>query len=128
MTNPLTSLPAWKALARHAKTVGDKHLRSLFAADKNRFAKFSLREGPLLLDYSKNRITAATMKLLVDLARARDVEGGRAAMFAGEKINNTEQRAVLHVALRNRPGRPMLVDGVDVMPEVTDTLARLKTF
>lgn len=128
MPKPLTTLPAWKALARHAKTTGKKHLRSLFAADKNRFAKLSLREGPLLLDYSKNRVTVATMKLLLDLARARDVAGGRAAMFAGEKINNTEQRAVLHVALRNRPDRPMRVDGADVMPEVTATLGRLKAF
>jgi glucose-6-phosphate isomerase len=124
----LTSLPAWQALSRHAGAVAKLHLRELFAADRGRFAAFSHREGPLLADFSKQRVTAETLKLLIDVARARGVEEGRAAMFAGARINATENRAVLHVALRNRAERAMRVDGIDVMPDVRATLARLKTF
>ena len=92
-------------------------MRDLFAADPGRFRRFSARlDGKLLLDYSKNRITAETLPLLLDLARAADLEGWRGRMFAGDKINNTEGRAVLHVALRNRSNTPILVDGRDVMP------------
>ena len=126
--HPLTTLPAWQALETHAATVRATHLRDLFADDPDRFARFSFTLGPLMADYSKNRITAETMGLLMELARARHVEAGRAAMFAGEHINTTENRAVLHVALRNRAARPMTAGGADVMPEVRATRARLQKF
>ena len=102
-----------------------RSLRDLFAADPERFAKLSLRFEDLLLDYSKHRVDARTMGLLFDLARHADVENWRAMMFEGAKINHTEHRAVLHVALRNRGNRPILVDGRDVMPDVNDVLARM---
>jgi glucose-6-phosphate isomerase len=125
---PLTSLPAWQALATHAAAVCETHLRDLFAADPDRFARLSFSLGPVLADYSKNRITAETMGLLMELARARNVEAGRAAMFAGEHINSTEDRAVLHVALRNRAARALTVNGADVMPDVRATRERMKGF
>ena len=124
----LTVLPAWQALQSHAATLGGQHMRDLFAADPDRFARLSMSFGPVRADYSKNRITLETMSLLAELARVRGVEAGRAAMFAGERINTTENRAVLHVALRNREERPMMVDGADVMPEIRATRARLKAF
>ncbi len=126
--HPLTMLPAWQALVTHAAALRDVHLRDLFAGDPDRFARLSFSLGPLLADYAKHRLTAETMGLLMELARARGVEAGRAAMFAGAAINTTEHRAALHVALRNRAARAMMVDGVDVMPEVRATRARLKTF
>ena len=92
-------------------------MRDLFAKDPNRFEKFSLRFDDILLDFSKNRITDETLRLLLDLARYAKVEEWRDRMFSGEKINITENRAVLHIALRNRSNRPILVDGKDVMPE-----------
>jgi len=97
---------AWKRLQQHQSTLAKKTMRELFAEDKGRFERFSLRFGDLLLDYSKNRITSETMPLLHDLARAAGVEGMRDKMFAGEPINLTEGRAVLHVALRNLSPRP----------------------
>src|SRR5580698_6935613 len=103
----LTQSPAWQELQLHYKQIVDKHMRQLFEDDPSRFDKFSLRFGDMLLDYSKNRITSQTMKLLFDLARQADVEGWRDKMFAGDKINFTEHRAVLHVALRNRSNRPI---------------------
>jgi glucose-6-phosphate isomerase len=103
-------------------------MRTLFAEDPDRFSRFSFTFGPLLLDYSKNRITAETMALLAQLAAARHLEAARSAMFAGSRINTTENRAVLHVALRNRAARPMAIDGVDVMPEVRGVRERLKAF
>jgi glucose-6-phosphate isomerase len=124
----LTDLPAWLALSRHHAEIAPATMRELFAADPQRFAKFSLRQDDLLLDYSKNRVTEQTMCLLFDLAREADVEGWRAKMFAGEAINNTENRAVLHVALRNRSSRPMTIAGVDVMPQVNEVLAQMKAF
>ncbi|HMO25022.1 MAG TPA: glucose-6-phosphate isomerase [Tepidisphaeraceae bacterium] len=124
-----TSLAAWKALQSHFAQIRSKHLRDLFRDDPDRFKTFSLRIGEdLLLDYSKNRITAETMKLLRDLARQADIPGWTKRMFAGEKINLTEDRAVLHVALRNRSNTPILVDGKDVMPDVNDVLKRMKAF
>ncbi|MFN4242471.1 MAG: glucose-6-phosphate isomerase [Tepidisphaerales bacterium] len=125
--------PAWKALEAHYPTVADLHLRDLFAADPDRFRKFHLtftpaRGGPMLLDLSKNRITEETWRLLLELARERDVAGMARRMFTGEKINVTENRAVLHVALRNRSNTPIVVDGRDVMPDVNGVLARMKTF
>jgi glucose-6-phosphate isomerase len=127
-SSPLTTLPAWQALQTHAAALSGQHLRDLFAADPDRFARLSFSFGPIRADYSKNRIMPETLGLLAELARVRGVEEGRADMFAGERINTTENRAVLHVALRNREERAMLVDGVDVMPDVRATRARLKTF
>jgi len=124
----LTELPAYTALAEHYREVGDLHMRDLFAADPCRFDRFSLRLGDILFDYSKNRITEATMALLFELARQAGVEARRDAMFAGEKINVTEDRAVLHVALRNREDRPIVVDGQDVMPGVNRVLGQMRGF
>ena len=124
----LTSSPAWQALQAHAQDMAGTHLRALFAADPQRFAKLSLRFEDLLLDYSKHRVDARTMGLLFNLARHADVENWRAMMFEGAKINHTEHRAVLHVALRNRGNRPILVDDRDVMPDVNDVLTRMGAF
>ena len=124
----MTELPAYAALVSHYDTVKDLHMREMFAADPGRFEKFSLRLGDILFDYSKNRVTEKTMALLLELARQAGVEARRDAMFAGEKINRTEDRAVLHVALRNRANRPILVDGADVMPEVNRVLKQMRDF
>ncbi len=124
----LTRSPAWRALERHAEAMAAVHLRDLFAGDGDRFARFSLRLDDLLLDYAKNRITGETMGLLIDLARAARLEDWRARMFAGDRINVTENRAVLHVALRNRSNRPILVDGRDVMADVNAVLAKMRDF
>ncbi len=124
----LTHSPAWQDLAAHRAEVAPLHMRDLFAADPDRFARFSLSAAGLLLDYSKNRITGETLPLLSRLAEATGVAGRRDAMFAGESVNNTEDRAALHVALRNRSNGPILVDGADVMPEVNAVLARMRTF
>jgi len=124
----LTQSHAWTALARHRDSTAALHVRDLFAADPGRFDRFSVEGAGLFLDYSKNRVTTETMDLLFDLARARDLEGWRDRMFAGEKINLTENRAVLHTALRNRSDRPILVDGKNVMPDVKAVLAHLAEF
>jgi glucose-6-phosphate isomerase len=124
----LVDLPAWQALQEHQREMAEVHMRDLFARDPQRFERFSLRLGDILLDYSKNRITAETMALLLDLARQANVAGKIEAMFTGEKYNNTEKRAVLHVALRNRSRRPIFVDGADVMPEVNRVLAHMRSF
>jgi len=124
----LTNLSSWAALAKHYEAAQSLEMRDLFAADARRFERFSLRLGDFLLDYSKNRITAETMTLLQGLAKECGLEAARDAMFAGEHINNTENRAVLHTALRNRSDRPVLVDGQDVMPEVRKVLAQMQTF
>jgi glucose-6-phosphate isomerase len=124
----LTSSPAWQNLQLHYGTAKDLSMRDLFAQDPARFTKFSLEFEGLLLDFSKNRITDETLGLLRTLARDRDVAGWAKKMFAGEKINVTENRAVLHIALRNRANKPILVDGQDVMPEVNAVLAHMKEF
>ena len=103
-------------------------MRDLFAQDPQRCERFSLRLGDILLDYSKNRITEKTMALLLDLARQAGLQAKIEAMFSGEKYNNTEKRAVLHIALRNRANRPILADGVDVMPAVNRVLAHMREF
>jgi glucose-6-phosphate isomerase len=120
--------PAWQALARHQKEMASVQMRDLFAGDPQRFERFSLRLGDILFDYSKNRITEETMGLLLDLARQANLTERIEAMFNGAKINTTENRAVLHIALRNRSNRPILVDGQDVMPEVNRVLAHMRTF
>jgi glucose-6-phosphate isomerase len=125
---PRTALPEWRRLAEHHAAVKDLHLRTLFAADAQRAERFTLEAAGLYLDYSKNRITGDTLPLLLALARACGLPEAIRAMFAGEKINATEQRAVLHVALRNRSNRPMLVDGRDVMPGVNAVLDRMAAF
>jgi len=127
MTFP-TALPAWRALAEHRRQMAGVHMRDLFAADPHRFDRFSIRFGDILFDYSKNRITEETMALLFDLARQAGLAEATEAMFTGQKINTTEERAVLHVALRNRANRPIYVDGVDVMPEVNRVLAKMRRF
>jgi glucose-6-phosphate isomerase len=124
----LTALPEWRALEAHAAARRGAHLRDLFAADPNRFDRFSLALDDLLVDYSKQRVTEETIGLLAALARAAEVEAWRDRMFAGERINTTENRAVLHVALRNRSGRPILVDGADVMPAVAGVLDQMRGF
>ncbi|AOV18436.1 glucose-6-phosphate isomerase [Acidihalobacter aeolianus] len=124
----LTELPTWQALKQHFEEISGLHMRDLFAADSERFARFSLQLDDLLLDYSKNRITDETLALLQDLARERDVTGWRDRMFAGETINVSEQRAVLHIALRNRSGQPIRVGGEDVMPGVREVLAQMRDF
>jgi len=124
----LTESPAWKALEAHHQEVAGLHMRDLFANDPKRFEKFSLRFEDILFDYSKNRITEGTVSLLLDLARQAGLADKIAAMFSGEKINVTEGRAVLHVALRNRSNRPVLVDGQDVMPEVNRVLEKMRFF
>jgi glucose-6-phosphate isomerase len=128
MPLPLTQLPAWKALRAHHSDFAHTPMRDLFAADPKRFEAFSLRAGELFLDYSKQRVNAHTMQLLLQLAREADVEGWREKMFSGQKINFTEDRAVLHIALRNRSNSPIFVDGDDVMPLVNGVLARMKAF
>ncbi|MBS2024882.1 MAG: glucose-6-phosphate isomerase [Deltaproteobacteria bacterium] len=124
----LTAAPAWSALKAHHAAMADTHLRELFARDPDRFKKLTLRLGDLLIDYSKHRVTDETLGLLLQLARERGVEALRDQMFAGDKINLTEHRAVLHIALRNRGNRPILVDGQDVMPDVNGVLARMRAF
>jgi glucose-6-phosphate isomerase len=124
----LTRSAAWRALERHADAMAAVRLRDLFAGDAGRFARFSLRLDDLLLDYAKNRVIEETMRLLLDLARDAGLETWRARMFAGDRINTTEDRAVLHIALRNRADRPILVEGRDVMPEVNAVLARMRDF
>ncbi len=124
----LNQLPEWHALEQRRDALDGIHLRELFAADPDRFAQFSLRHENILLDYSKNRVDAATMEALRALAGACDLEGWIARMFAGEAINLTEGRAVLHVALRNRANTSILVDGEDVMPGVNSVLARMRDF
>jgi len=125
----LTRSPIWTALKTERKAWNALHLRDLFRRDKQRFERFSLAlDDELLLDYSKNLIRPQTLKLLLKLAKEAGVEAFRDALFAGEKINLTEGRAVLHTALRNRSGRPVLVDGQDVMPDVREVLARIRAF
>jgi len=124
----LTALPTWRALADHAADMKSVHLRTLFEADSGRFERFTIEDDGLLLDLSKNRINEDSLRHLIDLARAVDLEGWRDRMFSGEAINATEGRAVLHVALRNRSNRPVLVDGQDVMPAVNAVFDRMRSF
>lgn len=124
----LTQCNAWRALTDHYSAIREQHMRDWFAHDPQRFDRFSLRFEDILLDYSKNRITAETLGLLLDLARERDVPAWIERLFAGAKINVTEDRAVLHVALRNRSNRAIQVDGQDVMPAVNAVLAKMRAF
>ena len=124
----LTQSRAWKALDEHHREVEALHMRDLFAQDPKRFERFSLRLDDILFDYSKNRITAQTMDLLLNLARACGLREKIDVMFSGERINTTEDRAVLHVALRNRSNHPILADGENVMPGVNRVLTQMRGF
>jgi glucose-6-phosphate isomerase len=124
----LTRSPAWKALETHCETVRHRHLRELFADDPRRGERFAADAAGLYLDYSKNRITGETLRLLLDLAEQCGLRTRMRAMFGGEKINVTEQRAVLHVALRAPRGERIVVDGADVVPGVHAVLDRMAAF
>ena len=124
----LTLSSAWKALGQHQKEIASVHMRDLFAGDPDRFQKFSIHWKDILLDYSKNRITEKTMSLLLDLAREVGLDTWIERMFTGEKINFTEHRSVLHIALRNRSNTPILADGEDVMPAVNKVLDHMRSF
>jgi glucose-6-phosphate isomerase len=127
-TDALTDSPAWQALTAHHAQIKDVHLRTLFAEDPGRAERFSAEGADLFFDYSKNRINAETMQLLLALAEDRGVARRRDAMFAGEKINATERRAVLHVALRVPRGAHIAVDGADVVPGVHAVLDAMADF
>ncbi|MFN2343474.1 MAG: glucose-6-phosphate isomerase [Desulfonatronovibrio sp.] len=124
----LTQTNAWKNLGNHFSQIKNIHMKDMFKNDPGRFDKFSLQAGPIFLDYSKNRISQETMSLLFELARETDLAEKIAAMFAGDRINITEDRSVLHIALRNRSHEPIHVDGHDVMPGVNQVLNKLKYF
>ncbi|XP_030645766.1 glucose-6-phosphate isomerase a isoform X3 [Chanos chanos] len=129
----LTSDPNYQKLEQWYKSnAGNLNMRQMFDADKDRFSKFSTTlatdDGDILVDYSKNLINEEVMGMLFDMARSRGVEAAREKMFSGEKINFTEGRAVLHIALRNRSNSPIMVDGKDVMPEVSRVLEKMKSF
>ena len=125
---PITALPEWQALAKHFQEIRAMHLRDWFARDPERAGRFTVAAEGLMVDYSKNRITAVTMKLLRALAEARGVAKARADMFSGQAINQTENRPVLHIALRNRANTPIMVNGRDVMPDVNRVLGRMTRF
>ena len=124
----LTDCATWRALEDHFSTLRETHMRTLFDADPDRFKRYSIQFEDILLDYSKNRITDETLTKLFALARERDVEGWRKRMSAGDKINFTEGRAVLHIALRNRANTQIQIDGKDVMPAVNAVLAQMEDF
>ncbi|XP_041651710.1 glucose-6-phosphate isomerase-like [Cheilinus undulatus] len=129
----LSSDPNYKKLEQWYKTnAGKLNMRDMFESDQDRFSKFSttlqMDDGEILIDYSKNLINQEVMDMLLAMARSRGVEEAREKMFSGEKINFTEGRAVLHIALRNRSNRPIMVDGKDVMPEVNRVLDKMKAF
>lgn len=124
----LTQTTSYKALQNHYSEIKEVQMKDLFAKDANRFEKFSVQFNDILLDFSKNRITEETLKLLVDLAKEQKVGEWAGKMFTGDKINFTEKRAVLHTALRNRSNTPILFEGKDVMPDVNKVLAQMKAF
>ncbi|MES2221053.1 MAG: glucose-6-phosphate isomerase, partial [Acidobacteriota bacterium] len=126
--HPLTENPAWKKLEVHSKKARKQHLRDLFAADPERGTRMTAEGAGLYLDYSKNRITDRTLKLLLQLADSTELRARIEAMFRGDKINVTEDRAVLHVALRAPKGTSIVVDGVDVVPEVHEVLGKMADF
>jgi glucose-6-phosphate isomerase len=127
-TPPTTDLPAWKALAAHFPSLRDRHLRGLFRDDPGRGERLTAEAGGLFLDYSKNRVTDETLRLLVRLAEESGLAGRIDAMFRGEKINVTEGRAVLHVALRAPRGTTIEIDGRNVVPDVHEVLGRMAGF
>jgi glucose-6-phosphate isomerase len=125
--NPVQT-EAWRDLSAHYETMKNRHMKDMFAEDPERFSKFSLRFEDILIDYSKNCIDDETMGLLLKLAEETDVKDAMERLLSGDKINETEDRAVLHVALRNRSNTPIHVDGKDVMPEVNAVLKQIEAF
>lgn len=123
----LTQLDSWLALAKHYDEIKDVHMREMFEADAGRFEKYSLQINDILYDYSKNRVTDETMELLLQLARDAGMSSKIEAMFNGDHINHTEDRAVLHTALRDNSSESIMVDGVDVLPEIKAERERVKT-
>jgi glucose-6-phosphate isomerase len=124
----LHKLPVWQKLSQHQQSIASLHMRDLFAQDAKRFDKLSLKFADILFDYSKHRITDETLPMLFQLAREAKIEDWRDKMFAGEKINITEDRSVLHTALRNRANTPVMVNGHNVMPDVNAVLAQMREF
>jgi len=125
--NP-TQTKSWQALREHFGKMKQVHMRDLFAADGQRFQKYSICINDILVDYSKNRITADTLQLLCNLAEEVHIQDAIEKMFSGDRINETENRSVLHIALRNRENRPIIADGKDVMPEVNAVLKQMRVF
>src|SRR5215831_11937896 len=125
---PLRQRPAWKALEQHHSEIAGRHLRELFAEDPGRGERLTAEAAGLYLDYSKNRVTDETLRLLLQLAEESGLEQHRDAMFAGERINVSENRSVLHVALRMPKDSSLVVDGVDVVAEVHEVLDRMAGF
>jgi len=123
-----TSLPSWKALQIHAEEIKKFHLNQLFEEDSQRFSKFSIKLPSLLLDYSKNVVVEKTLSKLIDLANDCELEVWREKMFCGERINRTENRAVLHTALRNRTKNSLHLDGINITEQVENTLTKMKNF
>jgi Phosphoglucose isomerase len=119
---------ALAALEAHKLSMAGQTIADFIRGEPNRFARFHIKPGDLLFDYSKHRLDETTLRLLIDLARAAGVEARRAALFAGEPVNTTEHRPALHMALRNLSGRPMFAEGHDVMPEVLAERAKMRTF
>src|ERR1700739_2488566 len=127
-STPLTPLPAWKALESHAKSIASQSLRDLFAQEPGRGTRFAVEAEGVYLDYSKHRITDETLKLLFQLAEQSNLKARIDAMFRGDKINITEDRAVLHVALRAPKGSVINVAGKNVVPDVHEVLDRMAAF
>ncbi|WP_128330886.1 glucose-6-phosphate isomerase [Apibacter sp. HY039] len=125
--NP-TQTQAWNLLEEHYNQIKNKHLRDWFKEDSNRFDKYSIQFNDILFDYSKNRIDDKTLELLLQLAEETNLKDAIEKQFSGDKINGTENRAVLHTALRNRKNTPVLVDGKDVMPEINQVLSQMESF
>ena len=124
----LTNSPEWLALKAHQKDVNPLHIRDLFESDPTRFNTYSTSFDDLLFDFSKNRITKETLPLLFKLANASQLKAHISDMFAGKRINKTENRAVLHTALRNRSNTPVYVDDIDVMPQINHALQKMRDF
>jgi glucose-6-phosphate isomerase len=124
----LTQSPTWQALIKHQQELSLTTMRELFAREPKRAEHFSLKVGDIFLDYSKNKITQETMVMLLKLARDANLGEQIEKMFGGEKINTTENRAVLHTALRNRSGKPVIADGKDVMPDILAVLEKMRSF
>ncbi|MBW2432949.1 MAG: glucose-6-phosphate isomerase, partial [Deltaproteobacteria bacterium] len=125
--NPTTT-KSWQNLRRHYEKIKDLHMRDLFAEDPRRFEKMSIHFNNMIVDYSKNRITEETLKLLITLAEECELGNAIESLFTGRRINETEDRAVLHTALRNRDNTPVVIDGRDVMPEVNRVLNQMQDF
>jgi glucose-6-phosphate isomerase len=125
--NP-TQAPSWQKLKEHFAEISEVHMKDLFAQDPARFERFHARFNDILVDYSKNRITQKTLELLIELAQETGVKEAVAGMFSGDIINETENRPVLHIALRNRTNSPIKVDGRDVMPRVNEVLQKMEVF